>query len=90
MSVVSKSTSHNKSIVLSIEDSGPGIPEDKYEQVFERFYRVDGDQHSSGEKGCGLGLSIVKHIVELHGAKISLSKSPSLGGLCVKIEFPVS
>ncbi len=90
VSVLSKETPHKKSIVLSVEDSGAGIPQDKYEQVFERFYRVDGDQHSSGEKGCGLGLSIVKHIVELHDAKISLSQSPSLGGLCVKIEFPVS
>ena len=73
---------------LIIEDSGPGIPQDQYKQVFERFYRVDGDRHNSGILGCGLGLAIVKHIVELHKAKITLHHSTQLGGLKVMIDFP--
>lgn len=73
---------------LIVEDSGPGIPQEQYEQVFERFYRVDGDRHNSGIVGCGLGLAIVKHIVELHKAKISLHPSTQLGGLKVTIDFP--
>ncbi len=73
---------------LIVEDSGPGIPQEQYERVFERFYRVDGDRHNSGILGCGLGLAIVKHIVELHKAKITLHPSTQLGGLKVMIDFP--
>ena len=74
-------------IELSVEDSGQGIAESEYERVFERFYRVNGDQHNSGTVGCGLGLAIVHHIATLHGANIRLEKS-SLGGLKVIISFP--
>ncbi len=75
-------------IRLIVEDSGPGIPQEQYERVFERFYRVDGDRHDSGILGCGLGLAIVKHIVNLHKAKITLHPSTQLGGLKVMIDFP--
>lgn len=73
---------------LIVEDSGPGIPQEQYERVFERFYRVDGDRHNSSIIGCGLGLAIVKHIVEFHKAKITLHPSIQLGGLKVMIDFP--
>ncbi|HDY85960.1 hypothetical protein LCGC14_0440910 [marine sediment metagenome] len=76
-------------IRLIVEDSGPGIPKEQYERVFERFYRVDGDRHDSGILGCGLGLAIVKHIVNLHRAKITLQSSTQLGGLKVVIDFPI-
>lgn len=75
-------------INIAVEDSGPGIPEQEYNRVFERFYRISGDRHSSGEEGCGLGLSIVKHIADLHQARVELSCSLTLGGLCVNISFP--
>lgn len=78
---------NNKQVCLVVEDSGPGVPKEDYERVLERFYRVDGDQHSSGEEGCGLGLAIVKHVVTMHDANIVLSQSKSLGGLRVLIEF---
>ncbi|NQY26261.1 MAG: sensor histidine kinase N-terminal domain-containing protein [Piscirickettsiaceae bacterium] len=77
----------NTMIKLSVEDSGQGIPESEYERVFERFYRVNGDQHDSGTVGCGLGLAIVHHIAILHSAEIRLEKS-SLGGLKITIIFP--
>jgi len=75
-------------IRLKIEDSGPGIPEDKYHRVFDRFYRLDGDQNDSGNDGCGLGLSIVQHIVQLHHGNIQLSHSKFATGLAITIEFP--
>lgn len=77
------------SAIVQIEDSGPGIPEAMRERVFDRFYRLDGDRHSSGVSGSGLGLAIVKHIVEMHGGKIALSRSQSLGGLCVTITLSI-
>ncbi len=73
---------------LIIEDSGPGIVDSELKRVFERFYRINGDQHDSGIMGCGLGLAIVKHIVELHHAQIKLEKSEFLGGLKVLVIFP--
>lgn len=75
-------------IVLMVEDSGPGIPVEDYQRVFERFYRVHGDQHDSGELGCGLGLTIVKHIAELHQAEIQLGPSSLGQGLSVTVSFP--
>lgn len=75
-------------IVLTVEDSGPGIPLDEYQSVFERFYRSRGDRHNSGESGCGLGLAIVKHIVELHRAEITIAPSSFESGTAFRIRFP--
>lgn len=75
-------------VAVTVEDSGPGIPEAHYERVFERFYRLQGDQHASGELGCGLGLTIVKHIADLHHATIKLGPSSMGQGLSVTVLFP--
>lgn len=75
--------------VLEVADSGPGISEQEYEQVFNRFYRVGGDRHQSGAPGSGLGLAIVKDIVMLHNGKISLGRSEFASGLNVKVELPL-
>ncbi|MCB1783325.1 MAG: HAMP domain-containing protein [Alphaproteobacteria bacterium] len=74
-------------IEISIEDDGPGIPQDQYEEVFRPFYRVD---HSRNLEtgGIGLGLPIAMDIVHAHGGKIWLEKSPH-GGLSVKIRLPI-
>jgi len=74
-------------IQLCVHDSGPGVPEAQYERLFDRFYRLNGDQHDSGTSGCGLGLAIVKQIVELHHATISFNQSPVLKGLLVTVLF---
>lgn len=79
---------NSETITLIVEDSGPGIDEKEFAQVFNRFYRVGGDQHNSSIIGCGLGLSIVKHIAMLHNADIELSKSELLSGLKVSVAFP--
>ena len=72
---------------MVIEDSGPGMAESEYSRVFERFYRIGGDQHNSNVIGCGLGLAITRHIAELHQASVSLAKSKALGGLSVTVQF---
>lgn len=75
--------------VLLVEDSGPGIPSGLRSRVFDRFYRAGGDSHASGVKGSGLGLSIVHQVVSLHNASVTLEASAELGGLAVRVLFPV-
>lgn len=73
---------------LSVRDDGPGIAAEEQSRIFERFYRVGGDRHSSGEEGCGLGLSIVADIVALHGATVSLDQGIGGRGVSVSVHFP--
>ncbi|MEK9940402.1 MAG: sensor histidine kinase, partial [Methylotenera sp.] len=68
-------------IVLVVSDSGPGIPNDDFERVFERFYRGENQSIS----GTGLGLAIVKEIATQHGARVELSNLNP--GLCFKVFF---
>lgn len=77
-------------IIIVIEDSGPGIDEAFHVRAFERFYRIHGDQHNSSVIGCGLGLSIVKHIVSIHQGSIALSHSHWAGGLKITIQLPIN
>jgi two-component system sensor histidine kinase TctE len=60
---------------LSVEDSGPGIPESARERVFERFFRLPG---TPGE-GAGLGLAIVRDVAEQHGARVAIESLSSSG-----------
>ncbi|AWL06485.1 ATP-binding protein [Massilia oculi] len=70
-------------IVVQVEDSGPGIPPEERERVFDRFYRVAG----SDAAGSGLGLAIIKAIAERHGATLLLDASQRLGGLKAVVTF---
>ena len=74
---------------LRVDDSGPGIPEEEYPRIFERFYRIGGDRHGTAVEGCGLGLSIVQHIAQLHRARIQLGQSKFGQGLSVRLELPL-
>jgi len=67
---------------VRVEDTGPGIPEEELEHVFERHYR---GQNISG-KGAGLGLAIVKRLCELYGWSIHFSNRKT-GGLCAELRF---
>jgi len=71
-------------IILSLKDNGIGIPKEKLPFIFDEFYRVD-ESHSKNIKGFGLGLSIVKNILNLHKAKVEVK---SKGGVEFIIEFP--
>ena len=79
---------NKESVCIVVMDSGVGIALEKRERVFERFYRVDGDRNSSSVTGCGLGLSIVKRIADLHKATIQLSDSDYETGLKISICIP--
>lgn len=72
---------------VTVEDSGPGIPPERRDIALERFQRL---QHGSGDiPGCGLGLAIVRHVVERHGGHIRLDESPRLHGLRVCVQLPL-
>lgn len=71
-------TIENGHPVMTVKDTGIGIPADQQERVFERFYRVD-KSRSRETGGTGLGLAIVKHIAELHSAGILLKSEPGAG-----------
>ena len=68
-------------LLLQVLDSGPGVPVELRERLFERFFRIGDGQ------GAGLGLSIVRRVVELHQGSIALDESP-LGGLRVSVRLP--
>jgi len=77
-------------VFMIVEDSGPGIEEQEYLRVLDRFYRIQGDKHNSGIIGCGLGMAIVKQAVDLHHGTITLGRSDKLGGLKVNVGLAVS
>lgn len=70
---------------MTVEDSGPGIAEEHRPYVFDRFYRADRSR-SREQGGSGLGLSIVKWVVETHGGTVTLEES-SLGGALFQIHL---
>lgn len=65
-------------VVISVKDSGIGIPEDKLATIFERFTQVDNTLRKKSE-GSGIGLSLVKYLVELQGGKISVKSEMGVG-----------
>jgi two-component system, OmpR family, osmolarity sensor histidine kinase EnvZ len=77
----------NNRALITIEDDGPGIPEDQYKNVFKPFFRLD-KSRSLNQAGVGLGLAIVGDIINSHGGNIQLGKS-KLNGLQVKVSLPL-
>ena len=73
---------------VSIEDQGPGVPEDQRERIFERFVRLDHDG-SRDEKGSGLGLAISRSIISLHRGVIRADPGSQGRGLRVSFELPI-
>tara|TARA_B100000686_G_C16717605_1_gene933002 strand:- start:291 stop:1607 length:1317 start_codon:yes stop_codon:yes gene_type:complete len=73
-------------IIILIEDDGPGIPENEYQNVLKPFYRID-KSRGQNKLGVGLGLSIANDIIRSHGGNISMEKS-EMNGLRVKISLP--
>jgi signal transduction histidine kinase len=74
----SRITHHASRIHLSVTDSGPGIPASEQEKIFERFYRL-GSELRRETPGVGIGLSIVKHVVEAHGGRVRVQSEVGKG-----------
>ncbi|MEX0344292.1 MAG: ATP-binding protein [Rhizobiaceae bacterium] len=78
---------HTKgNLTTIIDDDGPGIPEDRLEDVFKPFLRLD-EARNQDDRGTGLGLSIARDIARSHGGDIILSRSP-MGGLRAEVKVP--
>jgi signal transduction histidine kinase len=71
---------------LIVEDTGPGIPAEQREAVFERFHRLPG----TGATGSGLGLAIVELIARSHAARLTLTDREDGPGLCVRVSIPAA
>ncbi len=72
--------------VLTVSDSGPGIPEEHLPFVFERFYRAD-PSRTRATGGAGLGLAIVQQLAEVHGGKVTATNGEA-GGAVLTVELP--
>ncbi|MGH8975211.1 MAG: sensor histidine kinase, partial [Acidimicrobiia bacterium] len=75
-------------VVLRVDDDGPGVPESERVRIFERFVRLD-DARSRDTGGSGLGLAIVAEIAAAHAGTVSAAGSP-LGGARFEVEVPAS
>jgi two-component system phosphate regulon sensor histidine kinase PhoR len=69
---------HGDSLKITIEDTGEGIPQDQLDRICERFYQV-GSPEGRDARGAGLGLSIVKHVVDAHDQKLEVESIYGVG-----------
>ena len=74
---------NNNNLFIKVEDDGPGIPENEYDNVFKPFYKINKGRADS-KSSVGLGLSIASDIIRSHGGNIKLEKS-KMNGLEVRI-----
>ena len=75
------------SMEVTVDDNGPGIPPERYEDVFRPFYRLD-ESRNADTGGVGLGLSIARDVARSHGGDVTLAASP-VGGLRVIVRIPL-
>ena len=73
-------------VEIRVDDDGPGIPEELYEEAFKPFSRLD-DARNQNVKGVGLGLAIARDMARSHGGDVFLSRSP-MGGLRATVRLP--
>jgi two-component system osmolarity sensor histidine kinase EnvZ len=74
-------------VEITVDDNGPGIPPENYEDVFRPFFRLD-QSRNAATGGVGLGLSIARDVARSHGGEVTLAASP-LGGLRVVVRIPL-
>ena len=82
-----KLSGDEKNVMLTVKDTGIGIPGSEKTRIFERFYRI-GTEETRKTKGTGLGLFIVKHVVEMHKGSIHV-KNNSPRGSIFEVSIPV-
>lgn len=87
-SIFSSVVKRKETAVISVSDTGIGIPPEHLPRIFERFYRVD-KARSRAEGGAGLGLAIVRYIVKVHGGKIEVESQPGRGST-FRVTLPLS
>ncbi len=73
-------------VLISVADTGEGIPPEHLPHIFERFYRVESSR-SRSEGGVGLGLAIVKQMVQAHGGRVRAASEPGRGSTFT-VEIP--
>jgi signal transduction histidine kinase len=73
-------------VAVTVEDTGCGIPEEELEHVFDRFYRAE-NSTQNGSKSAGLGLAIVRKILDLHGSRITVNSQVDQG-TCFEFDLP--
>ena len=74
-------------MLVSVNDNGPGVPDEELPHIFNRFWRGD-KSRTRASGGAGLGLAIARQLVEAQGGRITAANLPG-GGLQVRCEFPV-
>ncbi|NVL43288.1 two-component sensor histidine kinase, partial [Pseudomonas syringae pv. actinidiae] len=72
---------------INVDDDGPGVPEEAWEQIFTPFMRID-DSRTRASGGHGLGLSIVRRIIHWHEGRALVGRSVGLGGACFSLSWP--
>lgn len=77
--VIVAARKEQRTVAITVRDSGPGIKATEVPHIFDRFYRADVARTKQKVSGYGLGLAIAKNIVDLHGGKISVQSSPGSG-----------
>ncbi len=77
-------------LTIRIEDSGPGIPAEERDQIFEQYRQSKKNKPLRGSKGTGLGLTFCKLAVEAHGGRIWVDNAKTLSGACFNISLPIA
>ena len=75
-------------LLLSISDTGKGIPKEKLPNIFDRFYQVDDSSTREGE-GTGIGLTLTRELVKILGGEITVESEPGKG-TCFQIQLPIT
>lgn len=73
-----RAQAERRQVLITVADHGPGIPREEHEKIFERFYRR-GSELRRETQGVGIGLSVVKHIIEAHGGRVLVDSEPGRG-----------
>jgi two-component system sensor histidine kinase RstB len=87
--IVIEAAASDKTVNIEVRDDGPGIGQENRAKVLDAFVRLDQPATSQHHRGLGLGLAIVRRIVEAHGGSVSISEAPE-GGTSVLTRWPIS